>query len=142
MEPHWSEILAESSPCLPALSALPDLKENDIGTLPQTPQIRHQCVGRPDGGASYQTAPATGLHSFQAAVSALKEFDNGEILAWLKMIRSVAPGYTHSSSTTWLSNRHLDAIACLMECQDSDILAWLTQSRSGGIVVCPCRIQS
>ena len=70
--------------------------------------------------------------SQQAALAALREFDNQIVLAWLTGIRSFKSDRNHWFQPESLSSRHFDAISVLKDCPDSLLCAWLDSTRAGG----------
>ena len=70
--------------------------------------------------------------SQQAALSALREFDNKVVLAWLTELRSSRLDRNHWFQPASLSSQLCEAISVLQSCSDSLVSAWLDFSRGGG----------
>ena len=70
--------------------------------------------------------------SQQAALSALREFDNKVVLAWLTELRSFRLDRNQWFQPGSLSSQLCEAISVLQSCSDSLVCAWLDFSRGDG----------
>ena len=70
--------------------------------------------------------------SQEAAVLNLLDFKDENILAWLKLLRSLQQGYQHLSSSQVLSSGQIDALSLLKDSPDVLVLQWLRTSRYPG----------
>ena len=61
----------------------------------------------------------------QAAISALKEFDQDTVFAWLIFARSIEHVFHHRSAPGGLSAQQLHAISTLRDCDDRNIIDWM-----------------
>ena len=60
-----------------------------------------------------------------AALNELVIFDEGKIITWLTVLRSIEAGFRYRAGRGCLSKRQLEALSVLKDCDDSDISAWL-----------------
>ncbi len=67
----------------------------------------------------------------QAAVTALQDYDNETIFAWLTGLRSFNLGGENWFQPGCLSPQQLEAVSALKDCTNSLILAWLDSVRYG-----------
>ena len=72
------------------------------------------------------------------AILVLQQFEDEEVVAWLKLLRSLQPDYQHRpdhqqwSPSGCLSSQQLDAASTLRDCPNGLVLAWLRSSRLSG----------
>ena len=103
-------------------------------------QRHHRAVDQPPTSAtisegefgSEQNLLYLPLYSQQAALTALQDYENTTIFAWLTGLRSLRPGAANWFQPGCLSSQQLEAISALKECSDSLILSWLDSTRCGG----------
>lgn len=97
-----------------------------INQLPTPATTWKDEVGSEQTFADFPTA------SQQAALTALQDYDNGTIFAWLTGLRAFRPGGEHWFQPDCLSPWQLEAISALKDCTDNLISAWLDSIRCGG----------
>lgn len=97
-----------------------------INQLPTPATTWKDEVGSEQAFADFPTA------SQQAALTALQDYDNGTIFAWLTGLRAFRPGGEHWFQPDCLSPWQLEAISALKDCTDNLISAWLDSIRCGG----------
>ena len=71
------------------------------------------------------------------AIALLRDFEDEEVVAWLKLLRCLKPDYQHlspSSNTSGeqLTPNQLNALSALKACPEEVVLAWLRNSRLCG----------
>lgn len=97
-----------------------------INQLP-TPAINGEDnIGREQNSLDFPSV------SQQAALTALQDYDNGTIFAWLTGFRSFRPGRENWFQPGYLSAQQLEAISALKDCADSLVSAWLDYVRNRG----------
>ena len=69
----------------------------------------------------------------QVALSVLKDFDEDTVLDWLKLLRSIEPGFQFRSRPGCLTVEQLNALNSLKDCENSHVLAGLRHTLLGGI---------
>ena len=66
------------------------------------------------------------------ALKVLERFYPSEVLAWLRILRCLEPGYQHNGASGDLSARELDAASVLKVCTDDQVLPWLELANGAG----------
>ena len=74
--------------------------------------------------------------SQQAALTALQDYDNSTIFAWLTVLRSFRSGAEKWFRPGSLTPQQLEALSALKDCSDSLISAWLDSTRRSGQYLC------
>lgn len=82
--------------------------------------------------ASNDRASRTPSSFHRAALIHLRGTEDGTILAWLSLLRSLEPGYQHVSRPGGLTNQQFDAVFVLLDCPNDLILDWLQEIRCSG----------
>ncbi len=77
-------------------------------------------------------------HSFpspeqKVALNVLKDVEEDTVLDWLKLLRSIEPGFQFRSCPGGLTVELFDALNLLKDCENSHILAGLRHILLGGI---------
>ena len=67
----------------------------------------------------------------KAAVATLQEFEDANILAWTKLLRSFTPTLGLRPNQEVLSSKELDALSTLRHYPDEAVIAWLRNVRQG-----------
>lgn len=98
-------------------------------TIGQTRTLATTSEDEVGGEYSFSDFPSI---SQQAALTALQDYDNGTIFAWLTGLRSFRPGGQNWFQPGYLSPQQLEAISALKNCTDSLVIAWLDFVRCGG----------
>lgn len=79
-----------------------------------------------------QRTPTLPTQPQRLAIVFLRSYDPPEVLAWLKVIRSLGPGYRHRHAPGALTRHEFDALSELEGCTDRLILAWLESFNGAG----------
>ena len=72
-----------------------------------------------------------------AAVAALQEYDEGKVLAWIQLLRSLTPDFEHTTPSGNLSAQQIDAVATLRDCPDQTVITLLRNRRKGSSLQFP-----
>ena len=110
--------LSSSRPWVAPTSALQQRREHGIDPLITCVPTRTHAVP--------PTPPQ------QHALKVLERFYPLEVLAWLRILRCLEPGYQHNGASGELSAPELDAASVLKVCTDDQVLLWLELANSAG----------
>ncbi|KAL2042575.1 hypothetical protein N7G274_004334 [Stereocaulon virgatum] len=69
----------------------------------------------------------------QYALKVLERFYPSEVLAWLRILRCLEPGYQHNGVSGELSAPELDAASVLKSCTDDQVLPWLEHANNASV---------
>jgi len=92
---------------------------------------RHSIIKAPhtnqtsDSSLSKFNALTQPTRSQQLAVSTLRRFERHEVIAWVRLLHTLEPGYRLRDGVRGISQLELDALSELQQCSPNLVYAWL-----------------